>query len=138
MPCRISAEMEGKTVSGSTSRRKGNRAEVEVAAALKRAGWQAVTSRAANGTQGGADLITDFPMVVEVKNVTRIDLSGWWRQAQDQAGSDLPVVIHKRVGQGQAEGWWATMDVRTLLALVAQLTGRVYDVDGLEVDGGRP
>jgi hypothetical protein len=65
-------------VSGSTSRRKGNRAEVEVAAALRRAGWQAVTTRAANGTQGGADLITDFPMVVEVKNVARTDLSGWW------------------------------------------------------------
>jgi hypothetical protein len=130
--------VEGKAVSGSTSRRKGNRAEVEVAAALRRAGWQAVTSRAANGTQGGADLITDFPMVVEVKNVARMDLSGWWRQACQQAGDDLPVVIHKRVGQSQAEQWWATMDVGTLLALVAQLAGRVYDVDGLEVDDGRP
>jgi len=108
-------------VSGSTSRRKGNRAEVEVAAALRRAGWEAVTSRAANGTQGGADLITDFPMVVEVKNVARTDLSGWWKQAQEQAGDDLPVVIHKRVGHSQAENWWVCMDLYTLLQLVERL-----------------
>jgi hypothetical protein len=106
---------------GSTSRRKGNRAEVEVAAALRRAGWQAVTSRAENGTQGGADLITDFPMVVEVKNVARTDLSGWWRQAVEQAGGDLPVVIHKRVGHARAEDWWVCMDMHTLLRLVERL-----------------
>lgn len=110
-------------MSGSTSRRKGNRAEVEVVAALKRAGWAAVTSRAArDGTQGGADIITDFPMVVEVKNVARTDLPGWWRQAVEQAGDDLPVVIHKRVGHTQGEDWWATMDVRTLMALVERLS----------------
>ena len=109
-------------VSGSTSRRKGNRAEVEVAAALQRAGWQAVTSRAANGTQGGADLITDFPMVVEVKNVARTDLAGWWRQAVEQARDDLPVVIHKRVGHARAENWWVCMDMHTLLALVERLS----------------
>jgi Holliday junction resolvase-like predicted endonuclease len=109
-------------VSGATSRRKGNRAEVEVVAALRRAGWQAVTSRnARDGTQGGADVITDFPMVIEVKNVARMDLSGWWRQAVEQAGDDLPVVIHKRVGHANAEQWWATMDLATLLRLVERL-----------------
>jgi len=113
---------QGWDVTGSTSRRKGNRAEVEVAAALQRAGWQAVTSRAANGTQGGADLITDFPMVVEVKNVARTDLAGWWRQAVEQAGDDLPVVIHKRVGHARAENWWVCMDLHTLLALVERLS----------------
>jgi hypothetical protein len=108
-------------MSGATSRRKGNRAEVEVAAALRRAGWQAITSRAQNGTQGGADLITDFPMVVEVKNVARMDLPGWWRQACEQAGDDLPVVVHKRQGHAQAEDWWVCMDLHTLLALVERL-----------------
>jgi len=110
-------------VSGSMSRRKGNRAEVEVVAALRRAGWDAVTSRAArDGTQGGADIITNFPMVVEVKNVARMDLSGWWKQAQSQAGDDLPVVIHKRVGHAKAEDWWVCMDMHTLLALVERLS----------------
>jgi hypothetical protein len=113
---------QGIPVSGSTSRRKGNRAEVEVAAALRRAGWDAVTSRAANGTQGGADILTDFPMVVEVKDVVRTDLSGWWAQAQAQAGDDLPVVIHKRRGRARAEDWWVCMDLHTLLALVERLS----------------
>jgi hypothetical protein len=112
-------------VSGSTSRRKGNRAETDVAAILRDHGWQAVTTRAANGTQGGADLITDFPMVVEVKNVARTDLSGWWAQAKAQAGDDLPVVVHKRRGMNGRDpsGWWVCMDLHTLLELVERLDG---------------
>jgi hypothetical protein len=112
-------------VSGSTSRRKGNRAETDVAAILRDHGWQAITTRAANGTQGGADLITDFPMVVEVKNVARTDLSGWWAQAQEQAGDDLPVVVHKRRGMNGRDpsGWWVCMDLHTLLELVERLDG---------------
>ena len=112
-------------MTGSTSRRKGNDAEVEIVAAFRRAGWQAITSRAArNGTQGGADIITDFPMVVEVKNVpSKMDLSGWWRQAQSQAvEGELPVLIHKRVGHAKGEDFWVCMDVRTLLQLVERLT----------------
>jgi len=106
-------------VSGATSRRKGNAAEVEVVKALERAGWHAVTSRAARGGyQTGVDIITNLPLAIEVKNQTRLDLPGWWRQAQEQAGGKLPVVIHKRVGKGQAEEWWATMDLETLLKIV--------------------
>lgn len=87
--------------------------------ALKRAGWRAITSRAAlGGTRQGADIVTDFPMVIEVKNEKSIRLSDWWRQAQEQAGDDLPVVVHKRRGFTQAEQWWVTMDLQTLLALV--------------------
>jgi hypothetical protein len=51
-----------------------------------------------------------------------MDLSGWWRQACEQAGDDLPVVIHKRAGHATAEDWWVCMDVRTLLQLVERLT----------------
>lgn len=106
-------------MSGSSARRKGNAAEVEVVAALKRAGWRAVTSRAARGGyQLGADIVSNFPLAIEVKNQTRLDLPGWWRQAQDQAGPRLPVVIHKRVGKASAEDWWVTMDLQTLLKLV--------------------
>ena len=114
----------GSVVSGSTSRRKGNRAEVEVVAALRRAGWQAVTSRAArDGTQGGSDIISDFPMAIEVKNVARMSLSEWWRQAQEQAeDGKLPVVIHKRVGHARAEDWWVCMDLHTLLRVVERET----------------
>lgn len=106
-------------MSGASSRRKGNAAEVEVVKALERAGWTAVTSRAARGGyQAGVDIISDFPLAVEVKNQTRMDLPGWWRQAVDQAGDKLPIIVHKRVGKSQAEEWWATMDLQTLLKLI--------------------
>jgi hypothetical protein len=106
-------------MSGATSRRKGNAAEVEVVKALERAGWHAVTSRAARGGyQTGVDIITNLPLAIEVKNHSRLDLPGWWRQAQEQAGGKLPVVIHKRVGKTQAEEWWVTMDLQTLLGLM--------------------
>jgi hypothetical protein len=57
-------------------------------------------------------------MSIEVKNHTRTDLAGWWKQAQEQAGTAMPVVIHKRVGKPRAEDWWVTMDLATLLDLV--------------------
>jgi len=111
-------------VSGSTSRRKGNAAEVEVVHALERAGFQAMSSRAARGGyQSGEDIVTNFPLSIEVKNQTRLDLAGWWSQAVDQAGDGHPVIVHKRVGKGQAEDWWATMDFQTLISLVRVLRG---------------
>jgi hypothetical protein len=110
-------------MSGNSSRRKGNAAEVEVVHALERAGFRAMSSRAARGGyQSGEDIVTNFPLSIEVKNQTRLDLPGWWRQAQEQAGDILPVVIHKRVGKARAEDWWATMDFQTLMDLVRVLS----------------
>lgn len=109
-------------MSGTASRRKGNRAEVEVVRVLREAGFEAETSRnARGGTQRGEDIVSDFPMSIEVKNHARIDLAGWWAQAQEQAHGAPAVVIHKRVGKGQAEDWWATMDLRTLISLLKSI-----------------
>jgi hypothetical protein len=109
-------------MTGSSSRRKGNAAEVAVVHALERAGYRALTSRAARGGyQSGEDIVTNFPLSIEVKNQARLDLAGWWGQAVDQAGDKPPVVIHKRVGKTDAEDWWATMDLRTLIRLVEVL-----------------
>ena len=109
-------------MSGSASRRKGNRAEVEVVRVLRAAGFEAETSRnARHGTQRGEDIVSDFPMSIEVKNQTRMDLAGWWAQAIEQAHGAPAVVIHKRVGKAQAEDWWATMDLQTLIRLIHAL-----------------
>ena len=111
-------------MSGSASRRKGNRAEVEVVRVLREAGYEAQTSRdARGGSQGGADIVSNFPASIEVKNQARLDLAGWWKQAEEQAGDGLAVVIHKRVGKSQAEDWWVTMDVKTLLRLLTVTRG---------------
>lgn len=106
-------------MSGSASRRKGNRAEVEVVRLLREHGYEVETSRAARGGfQSGADIVGDFPMVIEVKNQARMDLAGWWAQAQYQANGKPAVVIHKRVGKANPADWWVTMDVATLLRML--------------------
>ena len=87
-------------MSGSASRRKGNRAEVEVVRVLRDHGYEAETSRAARGGyQSGEDIISDFPASIEVKNQARLDLAGWWAQAEYQANGRPAVVVHKRVGR---------------------------------------
>jgi len=106
-------------MSGSTSRRKGNRAEVEVVRVLREAGFDAETSRASRGGyQTGEDIVSDFPASIEVKNQVKLDLAGWWAQAEYQANGKPAVVVHKRVGKAQAEDWWVTMDLKTLLRLL--------------------
>lgn len=106
-------------MSGASSRRKGNRAEVEIVRVLREAGYTAETSRAMRGGyQSGEDIVSDFPASIEVKNQARLDLAGWWAQAEYQAGERPAVVIHKRVGKSRGEDWWVTMDVQTLLRLV--------------------
>lgn len=107
-------------MSGSTSRRKGNRAEVEVVRVLREAGFDAETSRASRGGyQTGEDIVSDFPASIEVKNQVKLDLAGWWAQAEYQANGKPAVVVHKRVGRAQAEDWWVTMDLKTLLRLLS-------------------
>ena len=106
-------------MSGATSRRKGNRAEVEVAKLLRAVGWTAVTSRAARGGyQSGEDIVSNFPCSIEVKNQVRIDLAGWYRQAEEQAMGKTPIVVHKRVGKGKPEDWWVTLTFGDLLELI--------------------
>lgn len=106
-------------MTGATNRRKGNQAETAVVRTLREHGYTAVTSRnARGGAQMGADIVSDFPAVIEVKNHAKLDLAGWWKQAVEQAGGQPAVVIHKRVKHTNPEEWWATMDVQTLIRLL--------------------
>jgi hypothetical protein len=107
-------------MSGATSRRKGSRAEVAVVHALRRAGWTADTSRnVLDGRRLGEDIVWDGPTSIEVKDVAKTDLSGWLRQAQEQAGERPAVVWHKRRGHAQAESWFVTMSGEDFLRLIA-------------------
>ena len=106
-------------MSGASSRRKGNRAEVEVVRVLREAGFEAETSRAARGGfQSGEDIASDFPASIEVKNQTRMDLAGWYSQAVEQAEGRPAVVVHKRVGKSKGEDWWVTTTVSDLIRLL--------------------
>ena len=108
---------------GAAERAKGIRAEVAVVHALREAGWLAVTTRAENGTQGGADIHTDAPLAIEVKDHAKLDLAGWVRQAEGNAPEGkVPVVWHKRRGRSHPSDWYVTMTGSALLALTARVT----------------
>jgi hypothetical protein len=47
-----------------------------------------------------------------------MDLSGWLRQAQAQAGDRPAVVWHKRRGHAEAEAWFVTMSGQDFLRLI--------------------
>jgi len=107
-------------MSGAASRRKGSRAEVAVVHALRRAGWDADTSRnVLEGRRTGDDIVWDGPASIEVKDHAKLDLAGWLRQAQENAGDDPAVVWHKKRGTAKAEGWYVTMSGEDFLALIA-------------------
>lgn len=109
-------------MSGATSRRKGNKAEVDVVHALQRRGYEAETSRSARGGfQKGPDIVSDFPAAIEVKNRAKMELAEWWKQATEQAHGAPAIVIHKRVGKGDPEDWWVTMDLRNLFDLLERV-----------------
>jgi hypothetical protein len=106
-------------MSGASSRRKGNRAELAVVKTLKAWGWHAKTSRATSGMQKGCDIVTDAPVSIEVKDRAALDLSGWLAQAERNATEDAPgVVWHKRRGKANPEEWYVTMSGETLMRLL--------------------
>jgi hypothetical protein len=71
-----------------------------------------------DGRRTGDDVVWDGPASIEVKDVTKLDLSGWLRQAQEQAGDRPAVVWHKKRGTADAEGWYVTMSGQDFLRLI--------------------
>jgi hypothetical protein len=49
-----------------------------------------------DGRRTGDDVVWDGPASIEVKDVAKLDLSGWLRQAQEHAGDRPAVVWHKK------------------------------------------
>jgi len=106
-------------MSGAASRRKGNRWELDVCQLLIQHGWQAVTSRAARGgTQAGADIITDAPIIVEAKNHKQMNLSGWLDQAVAQADDTAPAALFIKRRQKPSGDCYVVMRADDYLALI--------------------
>lgn len=103
---------------GKAERAKGQRAERAVAAFLRDHGWDAVTTRAASGYQHGDDIDTNAPVSIEVKDVAKMDLSGWLRQAQSNANGKPALVWHKRRGVANPGDWYVTMTGNDLIELM--------------------
>ncbi|MEA5116674.1 MAG: hypothetical protein VB036_03535 [Propionicimonas sp.] len=60
-------------------------------------------------------------VVVECKDTTRLDLAGWFAEADTERGNDDAVaalIVHKRHGKGRASDQWVTTTVAELVALL--------------------
>lgn len=60
-------------------------------------------------------------IAIECKNVTRMDLPKWTREAHTEAGNigaAAGLVVHKRHGNGKPEDQWVTMTVTDLVTIV--------------------
>jgi hypothetical protein len=71
-----------------------------------------------DGRRTGDDVVWDGPASIEVKDVAKMDLSAWLRQAQENAGDRVGVVVHKRRGKARAEDWYCTLTFSDLLRLI--------------------
>ena len=103
---------------GATERRRGQKAERDVAAYLRTNGYRAETTRAASGFQSGDDIATDAPVSIEVKDHVRLDLAGWVQQARANSGERPAVVWHKKRGVASPGGWYVTMLGEDLVRLL--------------------
>ena len=66
-------------------------------------------------------------IAIECKNVARMDLPRWVREAHAEAGNigaAAGVVIHKRHGNSKAEDQWVTMTVTDLVTIINLFTER--------------
>lgn len=107
----------------------GSRAERAVADYLKAAlRSDYIDRRVKTGAKDRGDIsgvrAHGHPVVVEVKDVSRMALSEWVAEAEaerDNDGALAGVVVHKRRGRGDPGAWYVTL---TLGDLAALLSGR--------------
>lgn len=79
------------------SRAKGARGERELAAFLRERGWEARRGQQFSGSTDSPDVVCDLPGIhLECKRVEKGQLYDWLAQAQRDAGTKVPLVVHKR------------------------------------------
>jgi Holliday junction resolvase len=103
-----------------TSRDKGARGELEVAAIFRAAGFDCDRVPNSGGLRLKGDLYGDVPVHVEVKRQERIRMVEWVRQAADECGDATPVVIYRP----SRMAWHATLPLADLLVLLKRFRCR--------------
>ena len=82
--------------------------------------------RPKNGTNdrgdiGGIRTIRGADIVIEAKNHSRMNLSGWLAEAETERGNadaSAGVVVHKRLGKGQGADQYVTLSLETFAWLL--------------------
>lgn len=123
-----------RTRSRRSAKSAGTRFETAIATALSEAlADDRIERRARNGSKDRGDVsgvrLHGQRVVIECKDCTRIDLPGWTREAQLEAGNDdalVGVVVHKRRGVSDPLRQWVSMTVDDLVSI---LTGQRSEFD---------
>jgi hypothetical protein len=108
----------------SKAKAKGTDAEVAVVEYLKSRGFRDVERRVTQGRNDRGDIsVPGFPggLVIEVKNQKAMDLSGWLKEAEQEAlNADAlyDAVWHKKIGKGSPGDWYVTMTGETFSTLL--------------------
>jgi Holliday junction resolvase len=105
----------------SKSKQKGTALETAVVKYLSANGYPNVERRALNGVNDKGD-ITGIPgLVIECKNVAKMNLAGWVDEAEVERvndGAAIGVVWHKRKGRTDPGAYYVTMTGATFLKLM--------------------
>ena len=107
----------------SASKRKGSAFEALVVGYLRK--WWPNAARTLAGARDDRGDISGVPVVMELKNVVKTDLAGWWAEAEREmhnAGDTRAVVVHKRHGVTDPALQWVTMPLWMLVDLLADET----------------
>ena len=104
-------------MSGWSSRDKGSRGELEVAAIFKAAGFDARRTPNSGGLSWRGDIVGVPGYVLEVKRQETLALPAWLRQAAADAAvcGCVPVVAFRR----SQEPWFAVLPLEELARLIA-------------------
>jgi Holliday junction resolvase len=105
---------------GASERRKGKKAELDVAGYMREHGWEAATTRGTSGAQEGDDIVTNAPVSIEVKNHVRLDLSSWVHQALQNAQGQPAIVWHKKRGESSPGNWYVTMTGQDFMRILGK------------------
>jgi len=113
------------TRSRKSARAAGTRFERSIADALAEHVDDRIDRRVKTGNKDRGDIggvrHRGNRLVIECKDVSRLNLAGWVDEANTERGNDdalLGVVIHKRRGHGDPLDQYVTMTVRDLIALL--------------------
>lgn len=107
---------------GAASRNKGARFQRLVRSFFEGRGWEAIVRQPG---EAGEDIrLFEAPWLsVECKGHDKTNLAGWMRQAKEQAGRRIPVVVFNRVGVGDPGRQWALMELSDFELLVRRAAG---------------
>lgn len=95
------------------SKQKGNRGEVELANVLKGYGFDARRGQQYKGSPDSPDVTGMNGVHIECKRVERLNVEEAMKQSIRDAGSDTPVVMHRK-NRGE---WLVTMRLEDFIKL---------------------